>query len=62
MSWVHPAAKGYPPFPRMLHTSEVTQDRLMIFAGIANNIPLEDTWVYDMGAYAKHCMCEGQNE
>ena len=38
----------------MLHTSVMLMDKLMVFGGVANNIPFEDLWVYDISMRRCH--------
>ncbi len=47
MTWEQPKTKGIAPFPRMLHTAVMFEDTLVVHAGSANNLLLEDLWEYD---------------
>ncbi len=48
-TWSHPKIEGIPPFPRMLHAASMIHSKMYVVGGVANNIPMEDMWVYDVG-------------
>jgi len=55
---MHPKLVGFPPAPRYLHVAAVVYDKMYIHGGMANNLPFEDFWMFDIGmacAFINRC-------